>query len=82
MQTVAVDILFVAFRLLENFFIPFVLIGEEEDFLDFLFLLEREALSNSRSIVDLQMHLVGLDPDHIWCVQLALRWATGEIVGK
>ena len=54
------DILFGAFSLLENF--RSRLIGEEEDFLDFLFLLEVEALlmSSSRSLLTSRCILLDL----------------------
>ena len=54
-------ILFRDFRLLETFFI--LLIGEEEVFLDFLFLLEMEALltSSSRSLLISRCILLDFD---------------------
>ena len=55
------DTLFGVLRLLETFF--FILVGEEEDFLDFLFRLEEEALlmSSSSSLLTSRCILLDLD---------------------
>ena len=72
-------ILFGVFMLKETF----LLLGEEVDFLDFLFLLEVEALlmSSSRSLLISRCILFVLDLTIFLGFQLELRWSTGEILG-
>ena len=67
----AADILFRVFRLLETFF-P-LLIREEEDFLDFLFLLDMEALLTSSSRSLLISRCILLDFDLTMFIVFSLR---------